>query len=109
MSVPHNSGLISALKTALRKPPKIVTAFLDATSTSAVSGMGTEVIVGGAAAGGTPNGWWSNGCYLMFKSETVACRPYGTRRLEVLDAFSCLIQASGLVKGLETVAVTEFA
>lgn len=105
MSSSQNPDLLATVKAALRKPPKIVAAFLDAGVVSAVSGSGGVVSVGGAPAGGTDRGWWSNGCYLMYKSETVACRPFGTRNLQVLEAFAGLVQGSGLVKGLETVSV----
>jgi len=97
--------LLKATKAAMRKPPRIVSAFLDAGLTNDVTGGGTAKPVGGAAAGGSANGWWSNGIYLMFKQDAVACRRYGTLTLEVKDDFFLLIKDSGLVAGLEPLAV----
>lgn len=106
MNCTASPNLLSALKTALRKPPKVVSSFLQAGAANSVSGGGTTVVIGGAPAGGSSKGWWSNGVFLMFKDQAVACRPYGTRSLQVLETFAGMVSGSDLVQGLEMVSVS---
>jgi hypothetical protein len=102
----QSAALLSQLKNALKRPPKIVTAYLDAGCVPVVSGGGRTEVMAGAPAGGTTRGWWSNGVYLMHKDQAVACRPVGSRTRRVLKESASLFEGCGLVKGLAVEPVT---
>ena len=105
MAATASTDLLTRVNAALRKPPKIVSQFLNAGLVAAVHGAGATTPIGGAPAGGSPKGWWSNGVYLMFKDQAVACRPMDSRALLVLESCAAAVIGSGLVIGLEAVSV----
>lgn len=101
----EQQALIPTLKAALKKPPQIVLAYLDACSVSSVNGGGGTVVFPFAPAGGTERGWWSNGTYLNYKNVPVALRDNELRVLATLPGFVELFSRSDLVKGLDVVSV----
>ena len=102
-----SSSLSTKLKAALSRPPKIVSAYLDAGSIGVVHGAGQSVPIG-SPAGGSTRGWWSNGCYLMYQDQTVALRDNVQRTLAVLPDFLDLFTHSSLVKGLSIITTPSF-
>ncbi|HEJ4407846.1 TPA: hypothetical protein SL557_000125 [Pseudomonas aeruginosa] len=105
MANPASTDLLNRVNAALRKPPRIVSQFLNAGLVAAAHGAGATTAIGGAPAGGSTKGWWSNGVYLMFKDQAIACRSSGSRALLVLESCAAAVAGSGLVIGLEAVPV----
>lgn len=105
MAATASTDLLTRVNAALRKPPRIVSQFLNAGLVAAVHGAGATSAIGGAPTGGSPKGWWSNGVYLMFKDQAIACRSSGSRALLVLESCAAAVVGSGLVIGLEAVPV----
>lgn len=102
--------IITKLQAAMKRPPKIVSAYLDASQVACVhGGGGTVAFPSFSPAGGTDRGWWSNGTYLIFKQETVAVRNNESRTLQTLPEYAGLLEGSGLVKGLKIVPVATLA
>ncbi|WP_305846687.1 hypothetical protein [Pseudomonas aeruginosa] len=99
--------LSAKLKLALSRPPKIVSAYLDAGCIGAVQGAGQTVQIG-TPAGGSFRGWWSNGCHLIYKDQAVAMRDDFQRTLAVLPEFLDLFTRSSLVKGLSVITTPSF-
>lgn len=95
------------LKAALSRPPKIVSAYLDASYIGVAQGGGDTVPIG-TPAGGSFRGWWSNGCHLIYKDQAVAMRDDFQRTLAVLPEFLDLFTRSSLVKGLSVITTPSF-
>jgi len=99
--------IITKLQIAMKRPPRIVVAYLDAGTIASVrSDQGTAPLQTCSPAGGNERGWWSNGAYLCFKKTAVAYRDNQKRTLRTLPEFGALLASSGLVKGLQIVPVS---
>lgn len=101
--------LTTKVKAALRNPPKIVSAYLDAGAVASAKGNGQEQAIPGASpAGGSSEGWWSNGAYLIYKDTTIAYRDNESRTLSVISSFAGLFSVSGLIKGMTIKPIVTF-
>lgn len=88
MAVTASTDLLTLAKAPYCKQPKIVSKFLNNRRDS---------------------GWGSNGFYLMFKDQAIACHSSLSRALLVLvlvlESFAAAFAGSGLVIGLEALPV----